>query len=41
MLLEQEGITTDRMDEIVAEVLPLAEAWLAREQAASLSDRTR
>jgi len=41
VLLEQESITTDRMDDFLAEVLPLAEAWLAREQAASLSDGTR
>jgi hypothetical protein len=30
VLLEQEGITTDRMDDFLADVLPLAEAWLAR-----------
>ena len=34
VLLEQEGITTDRIDDFLAEVLPLAEAWLAREQSA-------
>ena len=38
-LLEQEGITADRVDGFLAEVLPLAEAWLAREQSASPSDR--
>jgi hypothetical protein len=35
VLLEQEGITTERMDDFLADVLPLAEAWLAREQSAS------
>jgi hypothetical protein len=39
VLLEQEGITTDRMDDFLADVLPLAEAWLARDQSASASDR--
>jgi hypothetical protein len=41
VLLEQEGITTDRMDGFLAEVVPLAETWLAGEQSASPSDRTR
>lgn len=39
VLLEQEGVTTERMDAFLSEVLPLAEAWLAREQPASASDR--
>ncbi len=39
VLLEQEGVTTDRIDDFLADVLPLAEAWLAREQPASVSDR--
>jgi hypothetical protein len=39
VLLEQEGITADRMDDFLADVLPLAEAWLARDQSASASDR--
>jgi hypothetical protein len=32
VLLEQEGITDDQMDRFFADVLPLAEAWLARQQ---------
>lgn len=39
VLLDQEGITTDRMDDFLADVLPLAEAWLARDQSAFTSDR--
>jgi hypothetical protein len=39
VLLEQEGITADQVDDFLADVLPLAEAWLAREQAASASGR--
>jgi hypothetical protein len=38
-LLEQEGITADRVDDFLADVLPLAEAWLAREQLVPPSDR--
>ena len=38
-LLEQQGITVERMDDFLAGALPLAEAWLAREQSASPSDR--
>lgn len=37
-LLDEEGITADQMDDFLAEVVPLAEAWLAGEQSASLSD---
>jgi hypothetical protein len=33
-LLEQEGVTADQMDDFLADVLPLAEAWLAREHRA-------
>jgi hypothetical protein len=36
-LLDQEGITVNQMDDFLAEVVPLAEAWLAREQSASPS----
>ncbi|MGH3246266.1 MAG: hypothetical protein ACRDOI_08650 [Trebonia sp.] len=38
VLLEQEGITTARIDDFLADALPLAEAWLTREQSASTSD---
>jgi hypothetical protein len=31
VLLEQEGITAGQMDDFLADVLPLAEAWLARQ----------
>jgi hypothetical protein len=37
-LLDQEGITADQTDVFLAEVVPLAETWLARQQSASLSD---
>jgi hypothetical protein len=37
-VLDEEGITADQMDDFLAEVVPLAEAWLAREQSASPSD---
>jgi hypothetical protein len=30
VLLEEDGITADRIDDFLAEVLPQAEAWLAR-----------
>jgi hypothetical protein len=32
VLLEQEGITDDQVDDFLADVLPLAEAWLAGQQ---------
>jgi len=35
VLLEQADTTTDRIDEFLAEALPIAEAWLAREQSAA------
>jgi len=39
-LLDQEGITADQVDDfLTTEVVPLAEAWLAREKSASPSDR--
>jgi hypothetical protein len=37
-LLEQDGITADRMDDFLADVLPLAEAWLARQEPTPSSD---